>query len=177
MTEKNATNAKIDQHTVNLLLAAKDQADMKMRTALSKHAFYSESVTTSGDADLFDERIVCVLSKSKITQRIIEKVNTLKQANEELLEAAPMYFSRSSNAFKEPLLLNNVVQLHLTINTAVNSRKCTSKQLIKRLARLERETEAKILSAKNDLPLLDELETKLVAVRAEKEQLEKQPNK
>ena len=172
MNTQNTQINQLDAENINRLQAKKEKADERVRDLLKKAAFFREKVSTSGEGTLFDERIVSILDKGDDARKIEAAVNKLKQINDELVNAAPMFFSHDSQAFKTPTILKNVHRLHITRNEAVNSQQKTGLQLSKKLERMQRDTLRDIKAVEkgdsdNKQAELDELNQVLTCIQAE----------
>ncbi len=123
----------VDPIKINTLLANKQSADQRLKKALNHRSLVSDKINGKEDTGLFSERIVAVVQKGNATARLVEYAKEVKRANSELLEYAPQHFEATNNFFKEPLIIENVVRVHISTNKAISSHKISSETMVKRL--------------------------------------------
>ncbi len=166
----------IDANKINKLLGQKEQADKDVRDLLERLSIYKQDINGVLDSDYADARIVAVVEKASDLKLVRERVKKQKEANEALVEAAPMYFSITSQAFRTPIVLHDIVRLKVSVNEAVGSTKKTAQDFIRRYDRLIRR-ETAVLAKEQDEFKRVQIETMLQRYHAEKAQFEKSPDK
>lgn len=134
----------IDAERINNLLANKEVADRDVYEEMKRYALFEGKISGVMDSEYADSRIVSVVYEGDTASKLLDKIDRQKQANEELVEEAPMYFTESSQSFRTPLVIRNVTKLKITINTAVSSQRKTGAQLVSRYERAIRRVEREI---------------------------------
>lgn len=166
----------VDAAKVNKLLGLKEIADRDIRELLEKYAIYKEEVHGVVDSSYADARIVAVIDKPAVLKKVKEKLAAQKEANDNLLAAAPMYFREGAQAFRVPDLVESVVQLKVTVNDAVGSAKRTTEQLVNRYERLIRRSEKELANEPDEFKRL-QIETMIGRYQAERDTFAKTPDK
>jgi hypothetical protein len=166
----------VDAERVSNLLANKEAADRDVYEEMKRYALFEGKVSGVMDSDYADSRIVSVVYEGDTANKLLDKIDRQIKANEELVEAAPMYFTESSQSFRKPVVLRNVTKLKVTINTAVASQKKTGLDLVARYERAIRRNEREI----NKLRRKESREKRIELIKTlmqERDQFAKQPDK
>lgn len=172
-----AKTKEIESEAMTDLIAKKHALDLEMSTLMKSFKIHEDQMNKATETLHSGLRIISAVdNKSLEFKMLMDKRDELIEHNKKILELEPDMFKSDSYLFREPQVIENVVRITVTVNSANASAVRTTEQLVARYDREIKRRKKKIEKEDNQ-EVIEELQQEIAVLTRERNQFALTPNK